>query len=238
MPLYYLIYCLSCPITNFRAADSRLTNMAYTASILPTTVIGFYAPYLLAYISPTLSLRHTGIWVWHLFPLWISLGQWILSRAVMPNSLQHDRLHRPSHDIRTIRTTIGTLTVFSALVYLFCVTSTNFTLVDIFLPLGTDHHQSFETAIREFLQWDQIYFAGASLLWVVCLFAELRRAELTTMRWPVVLVLLGCLSVVFGTGAATAVGWLWREEILVRRTPAEVVAGGGAVGKREKLGLE
>ncbi|KAI9038664.1 FAD/NAD(P)-binding domain-containing protein [Aspergillus affinis] len=84
---------------------SRLTDLAYTASILPMTLVGFYASYLLAYLAPTLTMRHVGIWLWHMFPIWISLGQCILARTVTPNTLASDRLHRPTRDLRTIRIT-------------------------------------------------------------------------------------------------------------------------------------
>lgn len=51
------------------------------------------------------------------------------------------------------------------------------------------------------------------------MFAELRREGLTTTHWALVTGILGCLSIVLGAGAATAVGWLWREEILIRERP-------------------
>lgn len=221
MPVYYFLHFVFCPVQKFNAADLRLTDLAYTISILPMMLIGFYAPYFLAYLGPTLTHRHIGIWLWHMFPIWISLGQWILARTVIPNTMPTDRLHQPMRDIRTIRVTIGSLALISAGIYIYCLTSTGLSLWEVFVP-RTNSLVTFDGAVRAFLQWDQIYFAAASLLWITYLFAMLYSTGYSTVHWTAVFGILVCLSAVLGTGAATAIGWLWREELLVRRRPFRI----------------
>ena len=216
MPFYYFLHYILSPPTNLNAADKRLTDIAYTASVVPMMLLGFYAPYFLAYLAPSLILRHAGIWLWHMFPVWVSLGQWILARTVMPNSIQHDRIHRVTRDVWTIRVTIGSLAVLSGAVYLYSVLSSPFTFWTIFFPTGKGLG-TFQGAVQEFLKWDQIFFAGSSILWIIYMFVDLKEAEIETPSWITILCGLSAMSLVLGTGAATAMGWLWREEILVSR---------------------
>ncbi|PYH97264.1 FAD/NAD(P)-binding domain-containing protein [Aspergillus ellipticus CBS 707.79] len=142
MPIYYFLHYTFSPTHKFLAADSRLTDLSFTISILPLTLLFFYHPFFLAYFSPTLPLRHTGIWLWHLFPLWISLSQTLLSRtAIFPRTLSHDRLHNPTRDIQTIRLTIGSLALLSAGIYIYVALMSGFSLVEIFVPRANcDQH--------------------------------------------------------------------------------------------------
>ena len=216
IPLYYFIHYVTSPVASFNAADKRLTDIAYTMSVLPVMLIGFYMPYFLAFLAPGLDLRHTGIWLWHMFPIWVSLAQWILARNVMPNSIQYDRINRVTRDLWAIRVTIGTLAVLSGITYLYSVLSAPFTLRTIFLPTG-DKLDTFQGAVQEFLKWDQIFFAASSILWIAYMFADLNDAGMVAPNWLFILGILSTVSLAFGTGAATALGWLWREEILVSR---------------------
>ena len=222
MPFYYFLHYVMSPVANFNAADKRLTDIAYTVSILPVMLVGFYMPYFLAYLAPNLNLRYTGIWLWHMFPIWVSLAQWVLARMVTPNSIQYDRIHRVTRDLWAIRVTIGTLAVLSGVAYLYSVLSAPFTLRTLFLP-GGDELGTFQGAVQEFLKWDQIYFAASSILWIVYLFADLNEAGMVTQNWLNILGILSAVSLVFGTGAATALGWLWREEILRSRKQKDAV---------------
>ena len=216
IPLYYFIHYVTSPVANFNAADKRLTDIAYTMSVLPVMLVGFYMPYFLAYLAPSLDLRHTGIWLWHMFPIWVSLAQWILARTVMPNSMQYDRIHRVTRDLWAIRVTIGTLAVLSGITYLYSVLSGPFTLRMLFLPTG-DELDTFQGAVQDFLKWDQIFFAASSILWIAYMFADLNDAGMVAQNWLIILGILSTVSLAFGTGATTALGWLWREEILVSR---------------------
>ena len=134
----------------------------------------------------------------------------------MPNSIQYDRINRVTRDLWAIRVTIGTLAVLSGITYLYSVLSAPFTLRTIFLPTG-DKLDTFQGAVQEFLKWDQIFFAASSILWIAYMFADLNDAGMVAPNWLFILGILSTVSLAFGTGAATALGWLWREEILVSR---------------------
>lgn len=112
--------------------------------------------------------------------------------------------------------TIGTLAVLSGITYLYSVLSAPFTLRTLLLPTG-DKLDTFQGAVQEFLKWDQIFFAASSILWIAYMFADLNDAGMVAQNWLFILGILSTVSLVFGTGAATALGWLWREEVLVSR---------------------
>ena len=112
--------------------------------------------------------------------------------------------------------TIGTLAVLSGITYLYSILSAPFTLRTLFFPTG-DELGTFQGAVQEFLKWDQIFFAASSILWIAYMFADLNDAEMVAPNWLIILGILSTVSLAFGTGAATALGWLWREEILVSR---------------------
>lgn len=236
MPFYYFLHYITTPIANHKAADMRLTDLSHTRSILPVMALGYYTPYFLSYFAPDLASRHAAMWVWHLFPLWVAIGQWLLARTVMPSTIQYDRLHNVTRDLWPIRMTVGTLAVLSGVVYHSTIFSTPFSLGTIILPSG-DGLNTFVGAIRELLKYDQLFFAGSSVLWIIYLFSDLKKAGMVQQNWFDILCVLITVTLLFGSGAATAVGWLWREEVLAtRRHKGAVVNGWEGKGLRNGLG--
>lgn len=75
----------------------------------------------------------------------------------------------------------------------------------------------FEGSIRELLQYDQIFFGANSILWIGYLFWHLKEAGMVQQSWISIMGVLGCVMMLGGSGAATGVGWLWREEVLANR---------------------
>lgn len=213
LPFYYWLHYATTPIANFKAADLRLTDLSYTLTVLPVMAIVYYGPYLSAYLSPEPTTRHIAMWLWRLFPIWVTLSQWLLAHMVMPNTIQHDRLHNVTRDLWPIRITVGTLAALSGYIWLKMLLSAPFPCSEILIPSG-ESLDTFVGSVRELLQYDQLFFAGSSILWVLYLFSDLKRAGMVQQSWIAVLGVLGTVTLVFGSGAATAVGWLWREEIL------------------------
>ena len=225
LPIFYFFHYIMTPIANFKAADMRLTDLSYTLSVLPVMAVTYYGPYLFGYLSPKATTRHIAMWLWHMSPVWATLSQWLLARMIVPNTVQHDRIHNVRRDLWPIRITVGVLAAFSGFIWLTTLFSAPFSLSAIFIP-SNEGLDTFVGSVRELLQYDGLFFAGSSLLWVAYLFSDLKKAGMVQQSWFTVLAVLGAMTVLSGPGAATAVGWLWREEILAtRRHKGAVVSG-------------
>ncbi|KAL9123289.1 MAG: hypothetical protein Q9187_000161 [Circinaria calcarea] len=228
-PFWCFLHYILSPISNFSASDMRLTDLRYTLSVLPVMVLGNYIPYLVAFLYPDFNIRHYGMWVWHLYPVWVSLGQWILGCTVMPNTMQNNRIHGVTRDIWPIRITVGSLAALSATVWIHLVFTAPFSLETIFVP----YEQGLDTFIggaRALLQWDQVFFVLSSITWVLYMFADLKIAGMMQQRWITLLVLLGAGTLLLGSGATTALAWLWREEILATRRHKAAIVSGKMIG--------
>jgi hypothetical protein len=115
MALYCFVHYVHSPIENFRTKDMRLTDMGYTASVLPVLLLTHYVPNFgsyLTFIDP--NTRHVWNWIWQPFPVYISVLQFVLKKTVMPNTSQNDRVENVNRDLPTIYFTIGSFCALSA----------------------------------------------------------------------------------------------------------------------------
>jgi len=155
------------------------------------------------------------MWAWQMFPLYVSLGQnfiaWISFSGVPSYHKENSR------DATAVRVTIGTMALMSASVWIYAIICSPYSLQQMFLPdyfmeLVPDN---FIEQARHFLKWDQVCGSGSSLLWLLYSFSDLKRAKMTNHSWlTATLVLIG-LTLGVGPGAAFAIGWLWRERMLL-----------------------
>ena len=223
-PVYYFLFYVLSPIATFAALDKRLTDRAFTLGVLPVLTLSYYAPLFVAYCASSLELRYHAVWIWHLFPVWTVVGQHVLAWTVMPKTIVKDRLQNPKRDLWAVRITIGLLTALSVVVWLSTLRQTlrfGFSLSALFLP--DDDIHTYLGGVRNMLVWDQLCFSLSSLLWMLYLFSDLKRAGMAQRSWYFVLWVLIGASVFGGTGAAVGVTWLWREEVLASRRHKDAV---------------
>ncbi|ERF70332.1 hypothetical protein EPUS_07597 [Endocarpon pusillum Z07020] len=223
-PLYYYLFYVLSPIATFAALDKRLTDRAFTLGVLPVLALSYYTPLFVAYCASSLELRYRALWMWHLFPVWTVVGQHVLAWTVMPKTIVTDRMQNPKRDLWAIRITIGSLTALSAAVWLSTLYQAlrfGFSLSALFFP--NDDIHTYLGGVRNMLVWDQLCFSLSSLLWMLYLFSDLKRAGMVRRSWSFVLGVLIGASVFGGTGAAVGVAWLWREEVLASRRHKDAV---------------
>jgi hypothetical protein len=214
VPFYYFVHYILTPISAFKAADMRLTDMAYTTTVLPVMLVTYYMTYVDSYLSPVLGHRHIAAWLWWMFPVWICVAQWVLAKYILPEStIKRDRLYYVRRDLPAIRITVLTLSAFSAAVWLYTVWFTRHSLVDVFVPV-LHREGSFEGAIREVLKWDQAFFVLGNMLWVMLLIWDLKAADMVKAGWPTLLLCPFAVTIMAGNGAMLGLMWLWREEVL------------------------
>ena len=235
-PFWYFLHYILSPISKFSASDMRLTDRRYTRTVLLVMVLGSYIPYLISFLYPDNNVRHFGMWVLHMCPLWASLGQWTLAHTVMPDTIQPDRIHNPKGDLWAIRITVGSLAALCAGVWMHLLLTSPFSLETIFVPYGRDL-DTFVGGARALLQWDQAFFVLGSLVWALYMFADLKRAGMVERRWATLLAMLGVGVMLLGSGATVALAWLWREEVLATKrhkaamVASRVVGSGHVAGK-------
>ncbi|KAJ9635448.1 hypothetical protein H2201_003110 [Coniosporium apollinis] len=224
-PVYFFIHYLCAQISNFQASDMRLTDLAYTRSILPVMVAGYYVPHFLSHLHPSLAARHDWTWIWQMFPVWVMLCQRLLAYTILPNTVQSDRINDPKRDVPVIRLTIGICVALSALVWLSTLAMSPYTPMTMFIPEATAADRDWTAVARNVLQYDQLFSFGSALLWLGYLFGDLKRAGMVQQSWIKMVMAAAATVLALGPGAAVGIAWMWREEILVsKRHKSAVVA--------------
>lgn len=205
-PVYFfLLYTLS-PIEKFKAADHRLTNLAYTYTILPAVLLLALVPAYLAAYAPESNGQSQWARIASLSPLAITCAQWLLATFVMPDTIKEDSRDNPRRDASAVRFTVAAFGIMSAISHLGSCSN---------IARGID------------TVWCNAAFASAaSLLWLLYAFGDLKRVGMMDQSWTQIVgsMILGSFCV--GPMATFAAGWLWREEILLwRRHRSAVIPG-------------
>ncbi len=222
MALWCLVHYIQSPVENFRARDMRLTDLSYTASVLPVMLLTFYLPHFTsfsAWIDP--NTRHAADWIWQPFAIWTTVLQYLLRKTIMPDSVQEDRIKNSTRDLPIIKYTIHTVCTISASTWWYTLYSSHFSLATLFIPVRTP-----DEFIRLFLQFDQVFSMGSCLLWLLYLFGDLKRAGMMANSW-VDIIARGLITLaVVGPGATVGLGWWWREQLLATKWHKDAVVAG------------
>ena len=204
----------------------RLTDLSYTRSVLPTMIFSYYIPQFLSLSHPSMTTRYVWNWVWQMFPVWATLIQQVFKRTILPDSVEHDRLHNPKRDLATIRLTIGASVTLSALVWLYTITKSPYSPLTLFVPGVASAKDDWMDIVRNFIQYDHLFCFGGAFLWLGYLFHDLKRAGMVRQSWIRIITEAVLTTVALGPGAAVGLGWLWREDVLAnKRHKCAVIKG-------------
>lgn len=226
IPAYCFFHYIQSPIENFRARDMRLTDMGYTASVLPVLLLAHYVPSFggfLGSIDP--ETRHMWNWIWQPFPVYVSALQLVLRYTVMPNTVQSDRVNNTQRDLPTIQYTIGSLCALSTATWWYTLYAAPYSWTTLFIP-NLVQGQPGDAYIRMFLQFDEIFVMTACFLWILYLYGDMKKAGMMEDSW-VSIVLKGAVSVVaLGPGVTIGLGWLYRERLLATKWHKDALVPG------------
>jgi hypothetical protein len=207
LPLYYFIYYTIMPIARFRASDLRLTDLSYSRSTLPVVLILWHFPMLVC--SFTSKGERLALFL-KMLPFAVSAAQFLLRRTgIIPSTIQLDRLTNVTRDMPTLHRTAKTLAVISFATWFN-------TALSCFGGSSSGSVASFSFEIHSFSSTELLLYAS-SLLWIVYLFSDLKRAGMVRQNWFVLLVWMGLSSVVLGPAATVAGAWTWRETLLATK---------------------
>ncbi|CAO2653295.1 Nn.00g027060.m01.CDS01 [Neocucurbitaria sp. VM-36] len=228
MALYCFAHYIQSPIENFRARDLRLTDMGYTATVLPVLILTHYIPNFgafLSFIDP--ETRHKWEWIWQPFPIFTSILQIVLKKTIMPNTVEKDRLHNVNADLPTINFTILSLCAISAGTWLYTIARSPFSMVTLFMP-NFAATQTGDEYIRLFLQLDQHFSFGACFIWLLYLFGDMKKAGMVADSWLSIILKGVATMALAGPGVTIGLGWLWRERILATKWHKDAIVPGKA----------
>lgn len=226
VPIYFFVHYVQSPIENFRARDMRLTDMSYTASVLPVLVLAHYIPNFGSFL-PNLDpqTRHMWNWIWQPFPVYVSVLQNVLKYTVMPNTVKKDRIDNPQRDLPTIHYTIGSLCALSAATWWYTLYASPYSPAALFIP-NLAPGQTGDAYTRMFLQFDEIFSMGACFLWLLYLYGDMKKAGMMEDSWIGILAKGVASLVVLGPGVTVGLGWLYRERLLATKWHKDALVPG------------
>lgn len=138
-------------------------------------------------------------------PILVASVQLVISRLITPSTVQHDRLFNARRDVEWVR---GTAIVASL------VAVASFTARSI----ATFHHSvsgdGFGVSAMLF-QSRPLRYSLSAVLWLCLSYRDFWKAGMVGQPLEHCCMLL--IGVVMGPEAVLAVGWWWREEILIRK---------------------
>jgi hypothetical protein len=205
MPVYFYLHYALTPISRFRAKDLRLTDLAYSGSVLPTMLVLWYFPLLLNWSRVKDEVRLMIVLL-----CCISTTQWtIYYTGIIPSTIQNDRIHNVSRDLTTLKRTGTVLAAFSAGTWIAMTLS----------PCVLNFGSALESEWADLAPLlDEMLLSAASILWIIYLFQDLKKARMMDSSWIAILGLLIASTTCFGPAATVAAGWVWREQVLATRS--------------------
>lgn len=221
-PLYYILHYSFTPIDKFKATDMRLTRISYTKAVLPTLILAYYVPLYLSFHASSFSSRVSWSFFWQLFPVWVSVLAAQVCSRIWPDTTMHDRIYKPTSDLKLIRATVGLFAAYSAATWLSLCAKAGFSLsavLDMVLPPAHSPQNTtdFVTFVAEFFRFDSAFLFANTFLWLGYLFWDIKFAGMLDLSWIWIILLASVATLTLGPGAAVGLGFLWREELLVTR---------------------
>lgn len=200
-PWFYVAHYVFATIEKFAASDMRLTNVAYTRTILPIALAALSGPIWMSRIP---QAYHS--WAPFALPIAISvLQQLLVHSGISTTDLHHDALTNVKKDLPHIRLCIHVLSGVSASLW----------MAPLFQKLPDVFVQRAGMLVSPTSSIGLV--VGATAVWLMLLIQDLKRAGMIDMGWLRIVAagLIGLAAA--GPAAMLAQAWLWREEIIATR---------------------
>ncbi|KAJ5720015.1 Monooxygenase FAD-binding [Penicillium malachiteum] len=220
-PIYYFIQYLQVSLLQTSFANYRETEPTTTYTLLFALTAGQYIPCLTSFFAPALESRKWWNALWQIYPVTVPLLQLPLNKLLNPKSEgsanPEIRVQNRQKSLTAIRVAYRSIAVASALGFLYAryTAPAGSSALSIFWPGLTKPESSFEGGVAWFLQWDQIISMGAGFTWLALRFRELKRSGAKFSWWRGITGLVGT-TCAFGPGAAFALGWGLKEELVYK----------------------
>lgn len=168
-----------------------------------------------AFFAPQPEMRHVCVWFWFLVPIWLGLGDELLTRL---SSLGSNPT--PNHAIVVAERHLGIIIGISVGIWIYMLESSPYSLTTIFVPNGLAHD---DLVSHSRLVWQADFWCtfSSALLFLAYQCVGLYRAQLLQSSDWLLSAILPILVAVGGPGAAVAAGWLWKERVIRRIASSE-----------------
>ncbi|KAL1842350.1 hypothetical protein VTJ49DRAFT_5518 [Mycothermus thermophilus] len=228
-PVYCFLHYLLTPVELFSALDRRLTNTRVSYASLPAVLLAYLLPFYALCFWPNLVGRQCWLFLWQLYPVWLALVRWGVSKVCLKETMDMDKIQRPLKDLNVMKGYVGGVSVLAAGVWWWAVlggmqqagglAAVLTSVWNTFVPHGLPSWSvgSFERFASEFLRWDQVFAFGSHLAWLAYLFWDMRKVGMLGEGMLKTVILGAVLVPLVGPGATLGIGWLFREHILATR---------------------
>ncbi|EME86943.1 uncharacterized protein MYCFIDRAFT_151927 [Pseudocercospora fijiensis CIRAD86] len=203
-PIWFFFHYIFSAIEHYAAGDMRLTDLAYTRTIMPVRIGFVILPLMLKYLAFDIPIApDVWYWMWVFSVLSITAIQTTLAKTgISKDTMQHDALHNCLADLPTLRLGMYTMALSSTVAWIlpkFVITS----------------HAASDT--DDLLYFNRIGTSASSVLWLSMLFLDLYQAGMLQINMMCLAVMGGCAAAGVPIPALVAVGFAWREQILATK---------------------
>jgi hypothetical protein len=215
-PLYYFIHYIQTPQENYLAADNLMVPIADAKVIIPTIGIGYLAPTIAMFLHFPVESRQLLNGIWQTFPIWTAVLHSSF-KSLVTDTAPEDRKWAPTRGVSWLRYAYAFGGLVSATAYTYLRFTSPFPLHEVFFNGISSPFTpvvSLSDGCARFLKYNQIVAFGSGLFWEALHFRDLKKAGKMEAGWVKVLGILGGMTLLFGPGAAMALGWAWREELM------------------------
>ncbi|KAK3988377.1 hypothetical protein QBC44DRAFT_101898 [Cladorrhinum sp. PSN332] len=225
-PLWCFLQYVFSPMEKYAARDQRLTRTRWSFASLPAILVAFLLPFYGFILSPDLETRQHLLFIWQLYPVYLSVTLFILSRFFKDNS--NDSLTNTEKDLPVVKFYIGASSLLGAAWWI-SNTWLGAGIIENFIPTDIPPRAfnagtlTFQDFLVQFMRWDGVFAFGSHLLWMAYQFWDLKTAGMLEEGWLRVVGLMLAGVPVVGPGASLGMAWLFRENILATRTRNRVV---------------
>ncbi|KAI1131079.1 hypothetical protein F5Y10DRAFT_262465 [Nemania abortiva] len=182
-----------------------------TPSSLSLILLIHVAPVAGAFLASRPETRHICVWFWFLVPVWIGIGDAMLTRlsllGIMPKPNRRATV--------SVEWQVGILIGLCVGVWMYMLASAPYSLATIFVPDGFNHDDLVSHS-RLVWQSDFLCTFGSAALFLVYQGVDLYRAGLLKSSDWLLPAVLPIVAAGGGPGSGLAVAWLWKERVMQR----------------------
>ncbi|KAF1808738.1 hypothetical protein P152DRAFT_404825 [Eremomyces bilateralis CBS 781.70] len=216
-PVYYFLnYITAAPAAVLKNPQMRSINVKVAWTTLPLMALLFYVPHFVSHLHPSYATRLDANWLWQPFPLFVGAVQ-ILVNILNPGG--QPRANRTGTvGLGIMQLTLIPLILVAIGAWLYVLLNSPFSPLEIFTPVVDASGSHWSTFMTNFVQWDEVFGAASSHLWLLYAYVDLKRAGILDTSLVTVVLCGVPLFVALGPGATFGIGWLVRERILASQS--------------------